>query len=134
MQDPALLHVTLLLSAWSLVNLQGRSPTPLVMYHKAESIRWLNESLLNSNHAAKDSTIAAVASLTAVEVFVQRHLHFFYMTNLWPEYNGKRTWRENPHGWFRGPGKRQRWHTGSAGTWLREESSNMVCKEYIVAI
>jgi hypothetical protein len=69
MQDPALLHMTLLLSAWSLVNLQGRSPTPVVMYHKAESVRWLNKSLLNSNLVAKDSTITTVACLTGVEVF-----------------------------------------------------------------
>jgi hypothetical protein len=67
-QDPALLHLTLVFSAWSLGNLQGRSLTPVVMYHKAESVCWLNKNLLDSNLVAKDSTITAVAYLTGVEV------------------------------------------------------------------
>lgn len=101
----------LLVSAWNLINLQGRSPTLVVLHHKVESIRLLNKRLLNSNHVAIDSTIAAVACLTAIEVFTQRNLPFIYTTNFWSEPNGKCTWRENTHGWFGGPGKKQRWHT-----------------------
>ncbi|PMD37181.1 hypothetical protein L207DRAFT_514502 [Hyaloscypha variabilis F] len=67
MQDPALLHATLLFSAWQLATLHGNLPTPEVMYHKEESIRWLNKSLLKPNHIPTDSTIAVVACLTKVE-------------------------------------------------------------------
>ena len=70
MQDPALLHATLLFSAWQLATLHGNLPTPEVMYHKEESIRWLNKSLLKPNHIPTDSTIAVVACLTKVEVVV----------------------------------------------------------------
>ena len=70
MTDPALLHVTLVFSAWSLETLQGRPPTPVVMYHKAESIRQLNKNLLIPNRDVSDSTIAVVACLTKCEVYV----------------------------------------------------------------
>jgi len=74
MTDPALLHATLLFSAWQLVALQGKPPPPVVMYHKAESIRWLNKSLMKTNNIATDASIAVVACLTMFEVFNQsRH-------------------------------------------------------------
>jgi hypothetical protein len=74
MTDPALLHATILFSAWQLVALQGKPPPPVVMYHKAESIRWLNKSLMKTDHVATDASIAVVACLTMFEVFNQfRH-------------------------------------------------------------
>jgi hypothetical protein len=93
MTDPALLHVTLLFSAWSLVTLQGRAPTPVVMFHKAESIRQLNKSLLIPNRAPSDSTIAVVACLTKFEVFAPRSFLCFCKANMWSEPIGKWTWR-----------------------------------------
>ena len=75
MTNPALLHATCSYSAWSLAALQGKPVTLEMMYHKAESIRLLNESLRNLNDCVpSDSTIAAVASLKILEVLIQRYL------------------------------------------------------------
>lgn len=74
MTDPALMHITLLFSAWQLAALHGKPPTPVVMYHKAESIRWLNKSLLKTNHIATDASISVVACLTKFEVVIQYQL------------------------------------------------------------
>lgn len=57
MTDPAMLHATCSYSAWSPTALQGKPATPDHMYHKPESIRLLNESLLNLNdNVLLDST------------------------------------------------------------------------------
>jgi hypothetical protein len=75
MTDPALLHATCSYSAGSLAALQGKPVTPEMMYHKAESIRLLNENLRNLNdYVPSDSTITAVASLTMLEVLIQRYV------------------------------------------------------------
>jgi hypothetical protein len=71
--DPALLHATLLFSAWQLLTLQGKPPTPVLMYHKAESIRWMNKSIRKSNCIAADTIIAGAACLLKVEVFDLNH-------------------------------------------------------------
>jgi hypothetical protein len=73
--DPALLRVTLLFSAWQLLTLQGKPPTSVVMYHKAESIRWMNKYLRKSNNVATDATIACAACLMKFEVFIQDYIH-----------------------------------------------------------
>ena len=44
------------------------------MYHKAESIRWMNKSIRKLNHGAADTTIAGAACLVIFNVSNPSHL------------------------------------------------------------
>ena len=70
--DPAVLHISLLFSAWFQAMLQDKEPGALMMYHKMEGIRLLNRKIAQGNLVATDSIIAAVSGLAQFEVYVQR--------------------------------------------------------------
>jgi len=110
MQDPALLHVTLLFSAWQLATLHGNLPTPEVMYHKGESIRWLNKSLLKPNHIPTDLTIGVVACLTKFEVVFLKIIFPCSVADLWSEPSCEYKWHQTAYGWPGDSGEKQRWN------------------------
>jgi hypothetical protein len=72
--DPAVLDVILFISALDLAGLRGKSESHDTLYFKGEAIRVINKRLRETSQVATDGTIAAVASLTQLEVCLKLHL------------------------------------------------------------
>jgi hypothetical protein len=89
--DSALLHATLLHSALSISMLRGQNSTSDLLFHQGQAIRFVNERIGDPhNQATSDTTIAAVANLTAFEVFPPSPLpilksRFVYLIIFWSQ-------------------------------------------------